>query len=56
MWTNAVRVIFEQIEDLGCSVFEKFKKDVFIGLENFNRGNGLYFNMPVIYAFVEKRI
>jgi ubiquinone/menaquinone biosynthesis C-methylase UbiE len=54
MWTNAVRVIFEQIEDLGCSIFEEFKKDVFIGLEKFNRGNGLYFNMPVIYAFVEK--
>ena len=55
MWTNAVRGIFEQIEDLGSHVFEEFKKDIFIGLEKFNRGNGLYFNMPVIYAFGEKQ-
>jgi len=54
MWTNAVRGIFEQIEDLGCDVFEEFKKDIFNELERFNRGNGLYFNMPVIYAFGEK--
>lgn len=55
MWTNAVRGIFEQIEDLGCDVFEEFKKDIFKGLEKFNRGNGLYFNMSVIYAFGEKQ-
>jgi len=54
MWTNAVRGIFEQIEDLGCDVFEEFKKDIFNELERFNKGNGLYFNMPVIYAFGEK--
>ncbi|MCB2310944.1 class I SAM-dependent methyltransferase [Clostridium tagluense] len=54
MWTNAVRGIFEQIEDLGCDVFEEFKKDIFQGLEKFNRGKGLYFNMSVIYAFGEK--
>ncbi|MEG0309106.1 MAG: methyltransferase domain-containing protein [Clostridium sp.] len=55
MWTNAVRGIFEQIEDLGLAVFEEFKKDIFNGLERFNRGEGFHFNMPVIYAFGEKQ-
>lgn len=54
MWTNAVRTIFEQIESLGSHVFEEFKKDIYEGLEKFKRGKGLYFNMPVIYAFVQK--
>lgn len=54
MWTNAVRGIFEQVQALGDYVFDEFKKDIFIGLEKFNRGDGLYFNMPVIYAFGEK--
>lgn len=54
MWTNAVRGIFEQIEALGDHVFQQFKKDIFEGLEKFNKDNGLYFNMPVIYAFGEK--
>lgn len=54
MWTNAVRGIFEQIEGLGYDVFMEFKKDICKGLEKFDRGNGLCFNMPVIYAFGEK--
>jgi len=55
MWTNAVRGIFEQIEDLGCDVFTEFKKDIWKGLEKFSRGKELCFNMPVIYAFGEKQ-
>lgn len=54
MWTNAVRGIFEQIEGLGSDIFIEFKKDISKGLEKFIRGNGLCFNMPVIYAFGEK--
>lgn len=54
MCTNAVIGIFEQIESLGDHIFEGFKKDIFVGLEKFNRGDGLYFNMPVIYAFGQK--
>ncbi len=54
MCTNAVRGIFEQIENLGDHIFDKFKKDIFVGIEKFNRDNGLYFNMEVIYAFGQK--
>ena len=54
MWSNSVRGIFEHIEELGHDKFKEFKTDVFIGLEKYNRGDGLYFNMPVIYAFGEK--
>lgn len=54
MWVNAVRGIFEQIESLGSNIFEEFKKDVFEELEKFNRDNVLCFNMPVIYAFIQK--
>lgn len=45
MCTNAVIGIFEQIENLGGHIFGKFKKDIFVGIEKFNRGNGLYFNI-----------
>lgn len=55
MWTNAVRGIFEQIEDLGSDVFTEFKNNVHKGLEKFNKGNGLSFDMPVIYAFGDKQ-
>ncbi|MBL4938517.1 class I SAM-dependent methyltransferase [Clostridium sp. YIM B02515] len=55
MWTNAVRGIFDQIEDMGCDVFTEFKKDIWKGLEKFGRGKELCFNMPVIYAFGEKQ-
>lgn len=54
MNTNAVRGIFEQIERLGSDIFRKFKSDIFSELENFDRGDGFHFNMPVIYAFGEK--
>lgn len=54
MCTNAVRGVFEQIEDLGCDIFKEFKIEVFNGLEKYNRGDGFHFNMPVIYAFGEK--
>jgi ubiquinone/menaquinone biosynthesis C-methylase UbiE len=54
MCTNAVRGIFEQIEELGCDIFKEFKVEVFNGLEKYNSGDGLHFNMPVIYAFGEK--
>lgn len=40
--------------NIGGHVFDKFKKDIFVGLEKFNRDNGLYFNMVVIYAFGQK--
>ena len=54
MWSNAVRGIFERIEELGHDKFKEFKVDIFNGLENFNKGDGFYFNMPVIYAYGEK--
>lgn len=54
MCTNAVRGIFNHIEKLGEDEFKNFKEDVFNGLEVFNRGDGVHFNMPVIYAFGEK--
>jgi ubiquinone/menaquinone biosynthesis C-methylase UbiE len=54
MCANAVRGIFEQIEDLGCDIFKEFKVEIFNGLEKYNSGEGLHFNMPVIYAFGEK--
>jgi ubiquinone/menaquinone biosynthesis C-methylase UbiE len=54
MCTNAVRGIFESIEALGRDKFEMFKKEIFDGLEEFNKGDGYHFIMPVIYAFGEK--
>lgn len=54
MWANAVRGIFEQVEELGCDIFKEFKLDIFNGLERFYSGDGFHFNMPVIYAFGEK--
>lgn len=54
MCSNAVRGIFEQIEDLGYDIFKKFKVEVFNGLEKYNREGKLCFNMTVIYAFGEK--
>lgn len=55
MWFNAVRGIFEQVEDLGPDIFTRFKNDVCLGLKKLSRGNGIGFNMPVIYAFGEKQ-
>lgn len=55
MWTNAVRGIFERIEDKGYDVFTEFKKEIWKELEKFSRGKELCFNMPVIYAFGEKQ-
>lgn len=54
MWANAVRGIFESIEELGEDKFDTFKGEVFDGLEQFNKGGGFCFKMPVIYAFGEK--
>lgn len=54
MWTNAVRGIFEQIEALGLDKLAEFKNDVFNELENFQKEDGIYFNMPVMYAYGEK--
>lgn len=54
MWANAVRGIFESVEELGKDKFDTFKDEVFDGLERFNIGNHLCFKMPVIYAFGEK--
>ena len=54
MWSNAVRTIFERVEELGENKFEEFKIDVFNGLEKFRKIDGFHFNMPVIYAFGEK--
>lgn len=54
MYANAVRGIFESIEALGRERFEMFKKEIFDGLEQFNKGDGHHFIMPVIYAFGEK--
>jgi len=54
MWSNAVRTIFERVEELGENKFKEFKIDVFNGLERFREIDGFHFNMPVIYAFGEK--
>lgn len=54
MWSNAVRVVFEGIEELGDDKFKEFKVEVFNGLEMYKNVDGLHFNMPVIYAFGEK--
>jgi len=54
MCSNAVRGIFEQVEALGSKMFNEFKSEVFNELDKFNKGDGLHFNMPVIYAFAEK--
>lgn len=54
MWTNAVRGVFEQIEALGSDKLEEFKSHVFNELENFQKEDGICFNMPVIYAYGEK--
>lgn len=54
MWANAVRGIFESIEKLGKEKFDIFKSEVFDEIEQFNKGNGFSFEMPVIYAFGEK--
>lgn len=53
MCTNALICIFEQIENLGGHILGKFKKDIFVGREKFNRGNGLYFNI-FIYISSDK--
>ena len=43
MWSNAVRGIFEQIEELGCDIFKEFKIEVFNGLEKYNKGRWISF-------------
>lgn len=55
MLNNAVRGIFDEIEKLGSEVYAQFKAEIFNGLEKFKRGDGLHFNMPVIYAFGDKK-
>ncbi|EQB88863.1 ubiquinone/menaquinone biosynthesis C-methylase UbiE [Clostridium punense] len=54
MWANAVRGIFEQIKALGLDKLAEFKNDVFNELENFQKEDGICFNMPVMYAYGEK--
>lgn len=54
MWSNAVRGIFQRIQELGADKFQQFKQDVFNALESFEHGGKLHFNMPVIYAYGEK--
>lgn len=54
MNANAVKGIFKQIEQLGTIQFHEFKKEVYLGLERFQRKEGLLFNMPVIYVYGEK--
>ncbi|MBU3144082.1 class I SAM-dependent methyltransferase [Clostridium sp. CF012] len=54
MCSNAVRAVFEGIEELGDDKFKKFKVEVFNGLEKYKNIDGFQFNMPVIYAFGEK--
>ncbi|WP_291564495.1 MULTISPECIES: class I SAM-dependent methyltransferase [unclassified Clostridium] len=54
MWSNAVRTIFERIEELGDNKLKEFKVDVLNGLEKYRKIDGFHFNMPVIYAFGEK--
>ncbi|MGH4123434.1 MAG: class I SAM-dependent methyltransferase [Clostridium sp.] len=54
MWSNAVRAVFEAVEELGDDKFKEFKVEVFNGLEKYKKLDGLHFNMPVIYAFGEK--
>ncbi|WP_102401808.1 class I SAM-dependent methyltransferase [Haloimpatiens massiliensis] len=55
MHTNAVRGIFDQIQKLGFESYVQFKVDIFKGLEQFKKDDGLHFNMPVIYAFGHKK-
>ncbi|MBW9159269.1 class I SAM-dependent methyltransferase [Clostridium tagluense] len=54
MWSNAVRAVFEAVEEIGDDKFKEFKVEVFNGLEMYKNIDGLHFNMPVIYAFGEK--
>lgn len=54
MNANAVKGIFDQIEALGTIQYDEFKKEVYLGLERFQRKEGLLFNMPVIYVYGEK--
>lgn len=54
MWANAARGVFEQIEGLGSDKLQEFRADIFDELVKFDRGDGLHFNMPVIYAFGQK--
>ncbi|WP_027624644.1 class I SAM-dependent methyltransferase [Clostridium lundense] len=55
MWSNAARGVFEQVESFGEDKLEEYKKDIFNGLNKYKKGEKFYFNMPVIYAFGEKR-
>lgn len=55
MWSNAARGVFEQVESFGADKLEEYKKDIFNGLDKYKKGEKFYFNMPVIYAFGEKR-
>lgn len=54
MWTNAVRGILEQVQELGAEAYNKFEKEVSRGLKNFYVKEEIHFNMPVIYAFGTK--
>ena len=54
MRTNAVRGVFDRIEDLGCDVYAEFKNHIFKELDEFSTQSGISFIMPVIYAFGEK--
>ncbi|MCT4598132.1 MAG: methyltransferase domain-containing protein [Vallitalea sp.] len=54
MYSNAFRGIIEEIKVQGMNRLESFKADVNEGLKKFTREDGIYFKMPVIYAFCKK--
>lgn len=54
MYSNAARRVFEEIEKLGKDKLDAYKTEVFSGLKNYEHGNEIRVNMPVIYAFGRK--
>ncbi|MCT4687016.1 class I SAM-dependent methyltransferase [Vallitalea sp.] len=54
MNSNAFRGIIEEIAKMGMSQLDSFKIDVYEGLKEFRREDGIYIKMSVIYAFCEK--
>lgn len=54
MNSNAFRSIIEEIKRMGVHQLDSFKADAYDGLEEYTREDGIYFKMPVIYAYCEK--
>ncbi|SHJ49179.1 Ubiquinone/menaquinone biosynthesis C-methylase UbiE [Hathewaya proteolytica DSM 3090] len=54
MWNNAVRGIFESIQNLGEEKFKEFQFKVNKKLQYYKNEKGICFNMNVIYFIVKK--